>query len=145
FFALPNYGLTLSPLVAGVTALGLYASSYVSEIYRAGLEAVPRGQWEACLTLGLPLRRVWGGVILPQTFRTVLPMMANIMIGMFKDSAILSTITLMELLGRALYIGAVHFRYTEPMTIAGGLFLIISYAAARLTRTLEIRYATKEA
>jgi polar amino acid transport system permease protein len=141
FYVLPHYGLTLSPLATGILALGLYGSARTAEIYRAGLEAVPAGQWEACQVLGLPLAHVWCGVVLPQVATIVTPMLGNIVIVMFKDSAVLSTITVLELVARAKDIGIATFRYLEPLTMAGFLFWLVSYSAAHGVRALERRQA----
>lgn len=141
FYVLPHYGLTLSPLATGIVALGLYGSARTAEIYRAGLEAVPAGQCEACQVLGLPLAHVWCGVVLPQVGAIVTPMLGNIVIVMFKDSAVLSTITVLELVARAKDIGIATFRYLEPLTMAGFLFWLVSYGAAHGVRALERRQA----
>jgi polar amino acid transport system permease protein len=137
FYVLPEYGLLLSPFVTGVLALGLYGAARASELYRAGIEAVPAGQWEASLALGLPLGYMWRGIVMPQVVPVVTPMLGNLVIVMFKDSAMLSTITVLELVARAKEIGVLTFRYLEPLTMAGVLFWIVSYAAARGIRRLE--------
>lgn len=139
FYVVPNWGLTLSAIVTGIVAIGIFNSAYVSEIYRAGIEDIPPGQWEACLTVGLPVRRVWLGIIIPQAFMSVLPMLGNVVIGMFKETAVLSTITVMELLARGMDQGFTHFRFIEPLTMVGAMYLAISYTAARAVRRLEGR------
>jgi polar amino acid transport system permease protein len=139
FFIFPSYGITLPALETGIIGLGIYYSSYASEVYRAGIEGVPRGQWEASLALGLPLRRVWGRIVLPQAMRFAIPVLGNFVISMFKESAILSTISVLELIGQANIIGAETARYVEPLTMAALIFLCISYPAARLVRHLEGR------
>jgi polar amino acid transport system permease protein len=139
FYVVPTWGLTLSALLTGIIGIGLFNSSYVSEIYRAGIENIPVGQWEACLTLGLPIRRVWLGIVLPQAIRTVLPMLGNVVINMFKETAVLSTITVFELLARAMDAGFLEFRFIEPLTLAGAFYFIVSYTAARGVKLLERR------
>jgi polar amino acid transport system permease protein len=139
FYVVPTWGLTLTALVTGIVAIGLFNSAYVSEIYRAGIEDIPPGQWEACLTVGLPVRRVWTGVIIPQVVPAVLPMLGNVMIGMFKETAVLSTITVLELLARGMDAGFTHFRFIEPLTMVGALYLVVSYSAAVAVRRLEQR------
>ena len=141
FYVLPNYGVLLSPFVTGVLALGVYGAARAAELYRAGIEAVPVGQWEACMALDLPLSYVWRGVVLPQVVPVVTPMLGNLVIVMFKDSAVLSTITVLELVARAKDVGVMTFRYLEPLTLAGVLFWIVSYAAARGVRRLETHHA----
>jgi polar amino acid transport system permease protein len=139
FFIFPSYGVTLPALETGIIGLGIYYSAYASEVYRAGIEGVPRGQWEASLALGLPLRRVWFRIVLPQAMRFAIPVLGNFVISMFKESAILSTISVLELMGQANIIGAETARYVEPLTMAALIFLCISYPAARLVRLLEAR------
>lgn len=141
FYVLPDYGLFLSPFATGVWALGIYSAARASELYRAAIESVPPGQWEACQALGLPIGYVWRGVVLPQVRPVVAPMLGNLVIVMFKDSAVLSTITILELVARAKDVGIQTFRYLEPLTLAGVLFWIVSYAAARGVRRLEGRHA----
>ena len=123
-------------------AIGIYYGAYAAEIYRAGIEDLPAGQWEAALTLGLPLGRVWFGVVLPQAVRAVLPMLANMVIAMFKETALLSSITIMEMLAAGKAIGSIQFRYVEPLTMVGMLYFAISYASARAIRTMETPRAT---
>jgi polar amino acid transport system permease protein len=143
FFVLPNLGITLGALTAGVIGLGLHYATYTSETYRAGIESVPRGQWEAARALNLSTRRTWIGVILPQAIPAVVPALGNYVNAMFKDSALLSAITVIELLGKAQDIGAQSFRYLEPITEVGVLFLVVSLTAALLVRRLEARLARK--
>lgn len=144
FYVAPLYGLTLPALAAGVIALGLQYSSYASEIYRAGIEGVPRGQWEAAQALSVPRLQTWTTVILPQAARATLPTQANIVIAMFKDSALLSAITVLELLAQARYAGTMTYQYLEPMTIVGLLYLIVSYTSGRLVKGMERRLAIKQ-
>lgn len=141
FYVLPAYGLRFSALTTGIIVIGINYSSYTAEVYRAGIDNIPRGQWEATTALSLSVRRKWQAIILPQAIRGVVPALGNYVISMFKDSAVLSAITVLELLGRATVIGSSTFRYLEPLTIAGLLFFLVSYAAAKLIRRLENRLA----
>ena len=142
FNVLPGFGITLTPLVAGVLALGLHYACYTSEIYRAGIDAVPRGQWEAATALSLPRSRVWLGVVLPQAIPRVLPALGNYVISMFKEVPILLAIGLVGMVAVANQLGSTTFRYVETMTLAGIFFLIISYIASLLVRRLERRVGT---
>lgn len=138
FYVLPTWGLTISALATGIIGLGLFFSAYAAEIYRAGIENLPAGQWEAALTLGLPVRRVWTGIVLPQAIRTVLPMLGNIVVSMFKQTALLSTITVLELLASGMAIGQMTYRFVEPLTMVGAFYFAVSYVAARALRSLEV-------
>ncbi len=139
FYVLPGYGVTLPALVVGALGLGLYYSAYASEVYRAGIEGVPRGQWEASLVVGFSLPRMWLRVVLPQAMRFAVPVLGNFVISMFKESAILSTITVMEVMAEANTIGANTARFIEPYTMAALIFFVVSYPSARLIKALEVR------
>lgn len=143
FFVLPLYGFSLDAFTTGTIVIGINYSAYMAEVYRSGIEGVPAGQWEASTALNLPASRVWGRIILPQALRTVVPVMGNYLIQMFKDSAVLSAITVVELMATAQAIGTSNFRYLEPLTLAALLFLLVSYPASRLVNRLERRYAPK--
>jgi polar amino acid transport system permease protein len=136
---LPDAGITLNSLTAGILALGLHYACYTSEVYRAGIEAVPRGQWEAATALSLPRHRVWLGVVLPQAIPRVVPALGNYVISMFKEVPLLLAIGLVEVVTAANQITAQTFRPVEPFTMAGILFLLISYPASLLVRRLERR------
>jgi polar amino acid transport system permease protein len=141
FFVLPAYGISFDAFTTGTIIIGINYSAYMAEVYRSGIQGVPKGQWEAATALSLPAGRVWGRIILPQAFRTVVPMLGNYFIQMFKDSAVLSAITVVELMATAQAIGSSNFRYLEPLTLAAVLFLAVSYPASRLVDRLERRYA----
>ncbi|OYD08830.1 ectoine/hydroxyectoine ABC transporter permease subunit EhuD [Paludifilum halophilum] len=139
FYVLPRYGIALTPFVAGVLGLGIHYSTFLSEVYRAGIESVPKGQWEAATALNFSPVQKWKTIILPQAIRPVIPVMGNYLIVMFKETPILSAITLVELLGKAQIIGSETFRYVEPITLVGIFFLIMSYGASLLFQRLEMR------
>ncbi|MEU5597337.1 ectoine/hydroxyectoine ABC transporter permease subunit EhuD [Streptomyces sp. NPDC020298] len=139
FYVLPEWGLTFSAMATGVFAIGLHYSTYTMQVYRAGIEAVPPGQWEAATALNLPLRRTWTAVILPQAIRRVIPALGNYVISMLKDTPMLMVITVLEMLGQARLYSQQHFQFTEPLTVIGVAFILISYLASLLLRTLERR------
>ena len=139
FYVLPTWGLTFSALTTGVFAIGLHYSTYTMQVYRAGIEAVPAGQWEAATALNLPMRRTWTVVILPQAVRRVVPALGNYVISMLKDTPILMVITVPEMLSEARLYAQETFRFTEPLTVIGVAFILISYLASLLLRTLERR------
>ena len=137
YFVLPTFGVLLPPLATGILVMGINYSAYTAEVYRAGFDSVPRGQWEAARALSLPKARTWWRIVLPLSLRGVVPALGNYVIQMFKDSAILSAITVTELMTQALKIGSSTYRYVEPLTLAGALFLIVSYAASLLVKRVE--------
>lgn len=136
---IPVIGVSLSALTAGVLTLGVHYACYYAEVYRAGIESVPKGQWEASTALSLSTRRQWQKVVLPQAIRNVLPSLGNYVISMFKETPFLIVIGVPEMVQTANQIGASSFRYTEAFTIAGLIFLAASYPAAVAMRRLEIR------
>ena len=141
FYILPLYGLTLDAFMTGVLGLGLHYSSYTAEVYRGGIQGVPRGQWEAATALNLSPLRTWRLVVLPQAIPPVIPALGNYLVGMFKDTPLLASITVLELFGVAIAEAGITFRYLEPMTIVGAIFLALSFPSALLVRGLERRFA----
>jgi len=139
FYILPDAGLRLSPLATGVLALGLHYAAYCSEVYRAGLESVPKGQWEAAAALNLSRWRTLKDIIIPQAIPPVVPALGNYLVAMFKDTPLLSAITVVEVLQAAKLIGAETFRYVEPLTLVGALFLVLSLLSAVTIRWAEDR------
>lgn len=139
FYVLPDYGVTLSALTAGTVGIALHYSCYTAEVYRSGLNAVPQGQWEAAKALSFSQRDAYRVVILPQMIRTIVPALGNYLVAMFKDTPVLSAITVVELMLRAKNIGSQSFRYLEPVTMAGIFFLLISLVCATGIRKLEAR------
>jgi polar amino acid transport system permease protein len=138
YYVMPDYGLILSAFAAGTLGLALHYSCYVAEVYRAGLNGVPNGQWEAAKALSLRPWHIYRAIVLPQAVRPVIPALGNYLIAMFKDTPVLSAITVVELMLQAKNIGSQTFRYIEPITMAGLFFLIISVSAAALVRRLEL-------
>ncbi|MFF3793289.1 ectoine/hydroxyectoine ABC transporter permease subunit EhuD [Streptomyces sp. NPDC001981] len=129
----------VEPLTIGIVVLGVHYAAYTSEVYRAGIDGVPKGQWEACRALSLTPRRTWQAVILPQAVRNVLPALGNYAISMFKETPFLAVITVQEMVFEARKYGADHFAYTEAFTLAGLVFLVASYPTSLLMRKLEKR------
>ena len=145
FYVLPSWGFKLSAVTTGTLALGLHYSAYCAEVFRAGLEAVPRGQLEAAKALNLTTWRTITDVVLPQAIPPVIPALGNYLIAMFKDTPLLSAITVVEVLQQSKIIGSTTFRYIEPFTLVGLLFLVVSLIAAWGVRVLERRLNRKVA
>lgn len=143
FYVLPGYGIVLSPFTAGVIGLGLHYSTYISEVYRSGIDSIPRGQWEASTALNFSKVRTWMSVILPQSIPPVLPMLGNYFIALIKETPLLSAITVVEMMSTAKVFGSESFRYLEPITIVGLLFLLMSYPGSLLVKYLEYKYNYK--
>lgn len=140
FLVLPSLGISLDPLTAGILGLGLNYSAYTMEIYRAGIDSIPKGQWEAAHVLSLPKGAVWLRVILPQAVPRVVPALGNTVIAMFKETALLSVITVQEVMTVAQGLGATTYSYTEPLLLTAGLYLILGYSSSLIIRALERRF-----
>ncbi|MEV0225328.1 ectoine/hydroxyectoine ABC transporter permease subunit EhuD [Streptomyces sp. NPDC050704] len=139
FYVLPEWEITFSAMTTGVVAIGLHYSTYTMQVYRAGIEGVPTGQWEAATALNLPMTRTWTAVILPQAIRRVVPALGNYVISMLKDTPLLMAITVLDMLGEARLFAQQNFQFTEPLTVIGVAFILIAYPASLLMRALERR------
>ncbi|MEZ0603808.1 ectoine/hydroxyectoine ABC transporter permease subunit EhuD [Paraburkholderia sp. IW21] len=140
FYVLPDIGIRMPALAAGVLALGVHYATYTAEVYRTGIENVPRGQWEAAKACNLSPAQMWQHVILPEAVPPMLPALANYLISMFKETPLLSAITVLELMNEAKIVANTDYRYLEPMTLVGVLFLCISLVAVIGVRLLEKRF-----
>jgi len=140
FYVLPFAGITFGALTTGILALGLNYSAYIAEVYRAGIDGVPQGQWEAARALDFSPGQTWTRVILPQALPPMLPVLGNYLIVMFKDSPLLATITVPEMFAAAEHIAGETYRYTEPYTLVGLIFLCLRYPDSLAVRPLETRF-----
>ncbi|MEO3886995.1 ectoine/hydroxyectoine ABC transporter permease subunit EhuD [Nonomuraea sp. B5E05] len=142
YYVLPDFGIKMTALTTGIIGLGVHYAAYTSEVYRAGIDGVPKGQWEAAIALNMPRPYTWISVILPQAVRRALPALGNYVVAIFKESPQLSVITVVDVVGLARGVGSESFRYLEPMTIAGLFFLLIAIPASILVRRMERRLDT---
>lgn len=140
FFVLPDVGIQLSALTAGIVGLGVHYSTYTAEVYRAGIDNVVRGQWEAAKALNLSALQTWRYVILPQALPPMIPALANYLIAMFKETPLLIAITVVELMTAAMITAKFTYKYVEPITVVGIIFLILSTLAALGSNWLEHRF-----
>jgi polar amino acid transport system permease protein len=137
YFVLPQFGITLSAWVCGMITIGLHFGTYLSEVYRGALEGIPKTQWEACRALNFSTFYTYRKIVLPQAFPIAIPGMGNYLVGIFKDTPLLSTIGVAELFHAATAVGGYHYRYLEPYTIVGLIFLTLSIPAAIWIRKIE--------
>ena len=136
------YALTSwSPLMVGIVVFGVHYATFMAEVYRAGIDSVPRGQWEATTALSMTPGRTWIAVIIPQAVRATVPALGNYAISMFKETPFLVAVSVIDMVGAARAYGADHFRFTEVFIVAGVLFLIASYPTSLLINRLEKRLA----
>ncbi|MDC0226683.1 ectoine/hydroxyectoine ABC transporter permease subunit EhuD [Alphaproteobacteria bacterium] len=140
FYVLPDFGIFLEAFTCGVLVLGIHFSTYTSEVFRAGIDNVPKGQWEAAKSLNYSNYQVWKEVILPQAIPPMIPPLANYLITMFKETPLLAAITVVELFRAADQYSNSHYKYLEPMTLVGVFFLIVSIPSAILAMKLEKKF-----
>ncbi|MGH6947468.1 MAG: ectoine/hydroxyectoine ABC transporter permease subunit EhuD [Kiloniellales bacterium] len=145
FYILPDLGILLAPMVAGVIGLGLHYGTYTAEVYRGGIDNISRGQWEAAKAVNLSMPQTWIYIIIPQAVPPMIPALANYFIAMFKETPLLSAITVLELMNQARSVANFNYRYLEPMTLVGAFFLAISVPSVILLRRLERRYSGRRA
>ncbi|MBU1278880.1 MAG: ectoine/hydroxyectoine ABC transporter permease subunit EhuD [Alphaproteobacteria bacterium] len=137
FYVGPQFGVRMSPWTSGMIAIGLHYSAYLSEVYRGGLNSVGKGQWEACTALNMTPRQAYTRIIIPQAVPPALAGMGNYLVGIFKDTPMLSVIGVAELMHTANAIGSESYRFLEPYTLVGVIFLAISLPAAGFIRVFE--------
>ncbi|ROR72026.1 ectoine/hydroxyectoine ABC transporter permease subunit EhuD [Bogoriella caseilytica] len=135
------YAFNFDPLATGIVVLGIHYAAYMAEVYRSGIDAVPKGQWEAATALSMSPGRTWLKVIIPQSLRTVVPALGTWVISMFKDTPFLMVIFITDMVRRAQVYGGQHYAYTEAITLAGLIFLAASYPTYLLMKQLEKRLA----
>lgn len=139
YYVLPIYGIKLPALVVGVLALSLYYSGYLAEVFKAGIDGIARGQFEAARALGLSRWLTIPLIVAPQMLRNIAAPLGNYFISIFKSTPYLAVIAVPESFGSALDIAAETFRYGEPMIVAGALFLAIACSLSFLVSRLEAR------
>ncbi len=137
YYVLPETGISLPAEPTGILVIGLHYATYTSEVFRSGILAIQRGQWEAAASLGLRGWIVWRKIILPQAIRPMVPALGNYLIQLFKEVPLLSTITVYELLNTANLIAGQSFRYLEVMTLVALIFFAISYCSSLFISHLE--------
>lgn len=126
YYVLPDFGVVLPAFLTGAIALGLQYAAYTSEVYRGGIEAVARGQWEAATALNLTRAQAYRDIIIPQAIPRIVPAMGNYLVAMIKETPVLSVVTVMEMMGLANMIGERTFEYLVPLTLVGLIFLLLT-------------------
>ncbi|WP_368904839.1 ectoine/hydroxyectoine ABC transporter permease subunit EhuD [Taklimakanibacter lacteus] len=142
FYVLPSYGIRFPALATGILCLGLHIGAYIAEVYRAGIEGVPEGQWEAARALGLKSYPLWTRVVLPQALPPMIPPLGNFLIGLFKETPLLAAITVVDVFGAANNVAGLTYRYNEPYTAVAVILLTVSLVAAHFVRKLERRFTS---
>lgn len=139
YYVLPTAGIKLDPITAAITGLTLHYSAYLSEVFRGGIQSIPKGQTEAALALGLSYWLAFRKVVLPQALRAVLPTLGNYLISLFKDTSLASVVTVQELMFSGQIIAARNFQYFTVYTITAILYFSVCYPSGQVVRVLEER------
>lgn len=139
YYVLPTAGIKLNPITAAITGLTLHYSAYLSEVFRGGIQSIPKGQTEAALALGLSYWLAFRKVVLPQALRAVLPTLGNYLISLFKDTSLASVVTVQELMFSGQIIAARNFQYFTVYTITAILYFSVCYPSGQVVRVLEER------
>ncbi|MHC9293976.1 amino acid ABC transporter permease [Mycobacterium sp. LTG2003] len=140
YFALPQAGVNLDPVAAGILALSINNAAYMAEIYRAGFQSVPAGLREAGAALGLSPRDTFWRVLFPPAMRNVLPAITNQTILLFLASSITSVVSLPDLMHVMMGITSTTFRTIEAFTVGGLLYFAVAFLIASLSRIAETRF-----
>jgi len=136
-YGLTGFGINLPPFISGVVALTINSSAYMAEVFRAGIEAIDKGQTEAARSLGLSRGMALRYIVLPQAFRNMLPAIGNEFIIIIKDSSLISVISIAELMYNARTVQSVTFSPMEPLLVACALYFIMTFTLSRLLAVLE--------
>ena len=139
YYVLPEIGIRLDAFTAGVIGLTLNYSAYISEVYRGGILAVPKGQHDAAAALGMTRALAMRRIVLPQAIRIVIPTLGNYFISLFKDTALCSVVSIQEVVFTAQIVAARNFQYFTLYTVVGAMYFLVSFPAARLVGWLERR------
>ena len=140
YFGLPQIiGLEIEAYYAAVLAFGLNSAAYISEIIRAGILAVDKGQLEASMALGISYRDMMKDIILPQALKNILPALMNEFITLTKESALVTVIGALDIMRRAYIVGGQTFRYFEPLLIAGLIYYILIMLLTYVGKLVERR------
>ncbi|MBO1903568.1 ectoine/hydroxyectoine ABC transporter permease subunit EhuD [Microvirga sp. 3-52] len=137
YYVLPEFGIVLPAFMTGALALGLQYSAYTSEVYRGGIGAIPRGQWEAATALNLTRLQVYRDIVVPQMIPRIVPALGNYLISMLKETPVLSVVTVLDMLGLANMIGERTFEYLVPLSMVGLIFLPMTFICSALVYMIE--------
>lgn len=136
--------MSADPYIVGLVALSCNSGAYQAELIRSGIQAVDKGQWEACETLGISHRVMMTKIILPQAFKNIIPPLVSEFIMLIKDSSLISNIGALELLYSAQVLGKRYFDYLDPLLVAGAMYLVMTIFVSWLSKKIERRLAVSD-
>ncbi|MET4562109.1 amino acid ABC transporter permease [Lysinibacillus parviboronicapiens] len=138
YYAVPQLlDIQIDPVPTAIIAFGLNSSAYISEIIRAGINAVDKGQQEAAMALGVPYRKMMKDIIIPQALKNILPSLMNEFITLNKESAVVTVISALDIMRRAYIVGGATYRYLEPLLVAGLIYYIMTLVLTFLGKRIE--------
>ncbi|WML60376.1 amino acid ABC transporter permease [Neobacillus sp. PS2-9] len=144
YFGLPQIGIELSPFVSSVIALGINSAAYIAEIYRGGIQSIPKGQVEAAESLGMKYPTIMKKIILPQAIRVSVPSLGNQAIMMLKDSSLASLVTVSELMMVSQRFASTNFAFIEFYVAAAGFYLIMTTLFTFILNKVEVRMSISD-
>ncbi len=139
YYVLPYAGIVLTPFVSGALGLTLNYAAYMAEVFRSGIQAIPKGQWEAGSSVGMSRRLLMQRIILPQAIRIIVPSLGNFFVSIFKDSALVSVITMRDLMFSGQLLASATYKHFEIFTMVAVIYFLISYPTAKLVEWIEAK------
>ncbi len=139
YYVLPYGGIVLTPFVSGVLGLTMNYTAYMAEVFRSGIQAIPKGQWEAGASVGMSRRLMLRRIILPQAIRIIVPSIGNFFVSIFKDSALVSVITMRDLMFSGQLLASATYKHFEIFTMVAVIYFLISYPSAKFVEWIEMR------
>jgi polar amino acid transport system permease protein len=139
YYVLPYVGIVLTPFVSGVLGLTMNYAAYMAEVFRSGIQAIPKGQWEAGSSVGMSRALLMRRIILPQAIRIIVPALGNFFVSIFKDSALVSVITLRDLMFSGQLLASATYKHFEIFTMVAVIYFLISYPTAKLVEWVEAK------
>jgi polar amino acid transport system permease protein len=139
YYVLPYVGIVLTPFVSGAMGLTLNYAAYMAEVFRSGIQAIPKGQSEAGQSVGMSRRLLMRRIILPQAFRIIIPSIGNFFVSIFKDSALVSVITMRDLMFSGQLLASATYKHFEIFAEVAVIYFLISYPTAKFVEWIEVK------
>ena len=139
YYVLPYAGIVLTPFVSGTIGLTLNYAAYMAEVFRSGIQAIPKGQWEAGASVGMSRGLLMRRIILPQAVRIIMPSLGNFFVSIFKDSSLVSVITMRDLFFSGQLLASATYKHFEIFTMVAVIYFLISYPTAKFVEWIEAK------
>jgi polar amino acid transport system permease protein len=139
YYVLPYVGIVLTPFISGALGLTINYAAYMAEVFRSGIQAIPKGQWEAGSSVGMSRGLLMRRIILPQAIRIIVPSLGNFFVSIFKDSALVSIITMRDLMFSGELLASATYKHFEIFTMVAVIYFLISYPTAKFVEWIEAK------